>query len=46
MLETIRNRDVQGTKAILAIHIGRTRQTYSAGIEDIAAADKEITEAS
>jgi DNA-binding GntR family transcriptional regulator len=46
MLETIRNRDVQGTKVILAIHIGRTRQTYSAGIEDIAAADKEITEAS
>jgi DNA-binding GntR family transcriptional regulator len=46
MLETIRSRDVEGTKAILAIHIGRTRQTYSAGIEDIAAADKGITEAS
>src|SRR5262245_54252035 len=46
MLETIRSRDVEGTKAILAIHIGRTRQSYSAGIEDIAAADKEITEAS
>ena len=46
MLEAIRNRDVAATLAILDVHIGRTRETYSAEIEDIAAADKEITEAS
>jgi DNA-binding GntR family transcriptional regulator len=46
MLETIRNRDEAGTLRILDIHIGRTRETYSAEIEDIAAADKEMTEAS
>jgi DNA-binding GntR family transcriptional regulator len=46
MLETIRSRDVAKTLAILDVHIGRTRETYSAEIDDIAAADKEITEAS
>jgi DNA-binding GntR family transcriptional regulator len=46
MLETIRNRDLASTITILDVHIGRTRETYSAEIEDIAAADKEITEAS
>jgi DNA-binding GntR family transcriptional regulator len=45
MLETVRRRDVAGTLAILDVHIGRTRQTYSAGIEDIAAADEEVPEA-
>jgi DNA-binding GntR family transcriptional regulator len=46
MLESIRKRDLARTIAILDVHIGRTRETYSAEIEDIAAADKEITEAS
>jgi DNA-binding GntR family transcriptional regulator len=45
MLVTIQNRDTAGTLAILDVHIGRTRETYSAEIEDIAAADKEVTEA-
>jgi DNA-binding GntR family transcriptional regulator len=46
MLETIRKRDVTATLLILDAHIGRTRETYSAGIEDIAAADREIMAAS
>lgn len=46
MLETIRKGDVATTLAVLDAHIGRTRETYSAEIEDIAAADKEMTEAS
>ena len=46
MLESVRKGDVVGTLAILDVHIGRTRETYSAEIEDIAAADREITEAS
>lgn len=46
MLETIRKRDLARTITTLDVHIGRTRETYSAEIEDIAAADKEITEAS
>lgn len=46
MLETIKSRDVAGTIAILDVHIARTRETYSTEIEDIAAADKEISEAS
>lgn len=46
MLDTVRKGDVAGTLAILDVHIGRTRETYSAEIEDIAAADREITEAS
>jgi DNA-binding GntR family transcriptional regulator len=45
MLETIRNRDIAKTLATLDVHIGRTRETYAAEIEDIAAADKEMTEA-
>ena len=46
MLQAIRNRAIAKTLAILDVHIGRTRETYSAEIEDIAAADREITEAS
>ena len=46
MLKTVRERDIQTTKGILSVHIGRTRETYSAGIEDIAAADKAVTKAS
>jgi len=46
MLETIRKGDVATTLATLDEHIGRTRKTYSAEIEDIAAADNEMTEAS
>lgn len=45
MLETVRQRDLAATLAILDVHIGRTRETYSAEIEDIAAADKEVAEA-
>jgi DNA-binding GntR family transcriptional regulator len=45
MLEAIRNGDIAKTLTILDAHIGRTRETYSAEIEDIAAADREITEA-
>ncbi len=45
MFETIRRRDVAGTLAILDVHIGRTRQTYSAEIEDIAAADRVVFKA-
>jgi len=45
MLETIRTGDTAKTLAILDAHIGRTRETYSAEIEDIAAADKATTEA-
>ena len=46
MLETIINCDLARTLAILDVHIGRTRTTYSTEIEDIAAADREVTEAS
>ena len=46
MLETIRKGDVATTLVVLDAHIGRTRETYSAEIEDIAAADKEMTRAS
>jgi DNA-binding GntR family transcriptional regulator len=46
MVRTVRSRDLPATRAILAVHIGRTRETYSAGIEDIAAADKALTRAS
>ena len=46
MLKAIVNRDLAQTLAILDVHLGRTRETYSAGIEDIAAADKKVTEAS
>jgi DNA-binding GntR family transcriptional regulator len=46
MLETIRRGDADATIAVLDIHIGRTRETYSNEIEDIAAADKGIPEAS
>ena len=46
MLETIGKGDIAATLTILDAHISRTRETYSAEIEDIAAADREITEAS
>jgi DNA-binding GntR family transcriptional regulator len=46
MLKAIVSRDLAQTLAILDVHLGRTRETYSAGIEDIAAADKKVTEAS
>jgi DNA-binding GntR family transcriptional regulator len=45
MLATIKERDVDATIAILDVHIGRTRETYAAEIDDIAAADKEMPEA-
>jgi DNA-binding GntR family transcriptional regulator len=46
MLASIQDRDIEATIAILDVHIGRTRATYSAEIDDIAAADKEMPEAS
>lgn len=46
MLETIRRREVAGTIAVLDVHIGRTRETYSAEIDDIALADRNLPEAS
>jgi DNA-binding GntR family transcriptional regulator len=46
MVKTVRQRDIAATKAILSVHIGRTRETYSAGIEDIALADKSVNRAS
>lgn len=45
MLATIRRSDAAGTLAILDVHIGRTRETYSAEIDDIAAADRVLSEA-
>ena len=46
MLRAIERADADAAAAILDVHIGRTRETYAAEIEDIAAADKEMTEAS
>jgi DNA-binding GntR family transcriptional regulator len=46
MLVAIAKGDVAGALRILETHIGRTRQTYSDEIDDIAAADRRFTAAS
>jgi len=40
MLEAVSRRDSAAAVAVLDIHIARTKETYSAGVTDIAAADK------
>lgn len=45
MLKAVKRDDIAEAIAILDIHIGRTRETYSAEIQDIAAADQDIPEA-
>jgi DNA-binding GntR family transcriptional regulator len=40
MLEAVTRRDSAAALAVLDIHIARTKETYSAGVTDIAAADK------
>jgi DNA-binding GntR family transcriptional regulator len=45
MQASIARGDIAATLATLDVHLGRTRQTYSEGIEDIAAADRTQAEA-
>jgi DNA-binding GntR family transcriptional regulator len=40
MLEAVLRRDAPAALAILDVHIARTKETYAAGVTDIAAADK------
>jgi DNA-binding GntR family transcriptional regulator len=40
MLEAVLHRDAPAALAILDVHIARTKETYAAGVTDIAAADK------
>jgi DNA-binding GntR family transcriptional regulator len=40
MLDAVAGEDVATALAVLDVHIARTRETYSAGVTDIAAADK------
>lgn len=42
MLEAVERGDLTGALAILDVHIARTRTTYAATIEDIAAADRVV----
>ena len=39
MLEAVASGDTAKALAVLDVHIARTKETYSAGITDIAAAD-------
>jgi DNA-binding GntR family transcriptional regulator len=39
MLEAVSRRDAPAALAVLDVHIARTKETYSAGVTDIAAAD-------
>lgn len=39
ILEAVSNRDAATALAVLDVHISRTKETYSAGVTDIAAAD-------
>jgi hypothetical protein len=39
MLEAVEKGDVADASSVLDVHIARTRETYSAGVTDIAAAD-------
>ncbi len=43
MLDTVSRRDSAAALAVLDIHIARTKETYSAGVTDIAAADKPLS---
>jgi hypothetical protein len=40
MLDAISGGDVAAALTVLDVHIARTKETYSAGVTDIAAADK------
>jgi hypothetical protein len=40
MLEAVSRGDSATALAVLDVHIARTKETYSAGVTDIAAADK------
>jgi hypothetical protein len=39
MLELVRSRDLDASLAVLDRHIDRTKSTYAAEVDDIAAAD-------